>query len=96
MPPGVLDMSSYPRDSPADARYLCCRTHKGAGGNPAIWQRCGKPQKNTSLKSHILIMIHPQMNVTYGGTQKKRWSIKENPFKMDDLGAPPFWETSIS
>ena len=43
---------------------------------------------NLSPQTHI--WGFPKMEVP-----KNRWFIKDNPTKMEDLGVPLFWETSI-
>ena len=35
------------------------------------------------------------MRVSINGGTQNRWFAMENPIKMDDLGVPLFWETSI-
>ena len=39
----------------------------------------------------IHIWVFPKIGIPQNG-----WLIMENPIKMDDLGVPLFWQTSIS
>ena len=45
------------------------------------------------ISLYIYIWLYMRVSIN-GGTQN-RWFAMENPIKMDDLGVPLFWETSI-
>ena len=67
-----------------DLRFIGTWSESHMGQGPVLFVGCFLEYEPN------IVWMFPKIGVPQNG-----WCIMENPFKMDDLGVPPFSETSI-